>query len=61
MRESGARGHLPVRQLVDNIGPALLRLVQEGTGSGGPLTDIAIHAPGAPAQLGPGAWCWGWA
>ncbi|WP_371538498.1 helix-turn-helix domain-containing protein [Streptomyces sp. NBC_00466] len=53
MRES-ARGHLPVRQLVDNIGPALLRLVQEGTGSGGPLTDIAIHAPGAPAQLGPG-------
>ena len=54
MRESGARGHLPVRQLVDNIGPALLRLVQEGTGSGGPLTDIAIHAPGAPAQLGPG-------
>ncbi|MGW1950743.1 hypothetical protein ACWCRC_41560, partial [Streptomyces sp. NPDC001940] len=54
MRESGVRGHLPVRQLVDNIGPALLRLVQEGTGSGGPLTDIAIHAPGAPAQLGPG-------
>jgi len=54
MRESGARGHLPVRQLVDNIGPALLRLVQEGTGSGGPLTDIAIHAPGAPTQLGPG-------
>ncbi|MEU5794760.1 helix-turn-helix domain-containing protein [Streptomyces sp. NPDC047813] len=54
MRESGAREHLPVRQLVDNIGPALLRLVQEGTGSGGPLTDIVIHAPGAPARLGPG-------
>jgi DNA-binding PucR family transcriptional regulator len=54
MRESGARGQLPVRQLVDNVGPALLRLVQEGTGGGGPLTDIAIHAPGAPAQLGPG-------
>jgi DNA-binding PucR family transcriptional regulator len=51
MRES--LGHLPVRQLVDNIGPALLRLVQEGTG-GGPLTDIAIHAPGAPTRLGPG-------
>ncbi|MEU3027692.1 helix-turn-helix domain-containing protein [Streptomyces incarnatus] len=54
MREFGAQRHLPVRQLVDNIGPALLRLVQEGAGSGGPLTDIVIHAPGAPARLGPG-------
>ncbi len=54
MREPSTRGHLSVRQLVDNIGPALLRLVQEGTGSGGPLTDIVIHAPGAPTQLGPG-------
>ncbi|MBC3840613.1 PucR family transcriptional regulator [Streptacidiphilus sp. 4-A2] len=56
MHHAGVRrsGHLSVRQLVDNIGPALLRLVQEGTGGGGPLTDIAIHAPGAPTQLGPG-------
>ncbi|MGW0658389.1 hypothetical protein [Streptodolium elevatio] len=54
MRKSGARGNQPVRQLVDNIGPALLRLVQEGTGSGGPLTDVAIHAPGAPTRFGPG-------
>ncbi|MFI1839706.1 PucR family transcriptional regulator [Streptomyces olivaceoviridis] len=54
MQESGARRHLPVRQLVDNIGPALLRLIQEGAGSGGPLTEIAIYAPGAPTQLGPG-------
>ncbi|MFF5432065.1 helix-turn-helix domain-containing protein [Streptomyces griseofuscus] len=54
MQEFGAQAQLPVRQLVDNIGPALLRLVQEGTGSAGPLTDIVIHAPGAPARLGPG-------
>lgn len=54
MQESGARRHLPARQLVDNIGPALLRLIQEGTGCDGPLTEIAIYAPGAPTQLGPG-------
>ncbi|MCF2533012.1 PucR family transcriptional regulator [Yinghuangia soli] len=54
MRKSGAPGNLPVRQLVDSIGPALLRLVQDGTGSGGPLTDVAIHAPGAPTRFGPG-------
>ncbi|WP_406348886.1 helix-turn-helix domain-containing protein [Streptomyces sp. NBC_00144] len=54
MQESGARRHLPARQLVDNIGPALLRLIQEGAGCDGPLTEIAIYAPGAPTQLGPG-------
>ncbi|AHH99096.1 PucR family transcriptional regulator [Kutzneria albida] len=59
MSESGVRRHLaerylPVQQLVRDVGPALLRLVQEGAGFDEPLTEIAIYAPGAPTQLGPG-------
>ncbi|MFD9890865.1 PucR family transcriptional regulator [Amycolatopsis sp. NPDC059027] len=54
MSESDVRRHLPVRQLVRDVGPALLRLVQKGAGFDEPLTEIALYAPGAPTQLGPG-------
>ncbi|WP_033290682.1 PucR family transcriptional regulator [Amycolatopsis jejuensis] len=42
-----------VRQLVSQVGP-LLRLVREGDSADEPLTEIALYAPGAPAQFGPG-------
>lgn len=59
MREPGVRRHptgqgLTPRQLVRDIGPALLRLVQDGAGADDPLSEVTIHAPGAPTQLGPG-------
>jgi DNA-binding PucR family transcriptional regulator len=58
MRTPGGRSNpvassLTARQLVRDIGPALLRLAMVGSHSDDPLNDVVIHAPGAPAQLGP--------
>ncbi|HEX4357032.1 MAG TPA: helix-turn-helix domain-containing protein [Pseudonocardia sp.] len=46
---------LTARQLVRDMGPALMRLVIEGPAADDPLSTVTIHAPGEPGELEPGA------
>jgi DNA-binding PucR family transcriptional regulator len=46
---------LTARQLVRDMGPALMRLVTEGPAADDPLSAVTIHAPGEPGELEPGA------
>lgn len=54
MLEHRTGGGLTARRLVRDVGPAVLRVVAEGTRLDDPLDEVTIHAPGAPAQLRPG-------
>jgi DNA-binding PucR family transcriptional regulator len=46
---------LTARQLVRDMGPALLRLVTDGPRADDPLSVVSIHAPAEPGELEPGA------
>jgi len=46
---------LTARQLVRDMGPALLRLVTDGSKADDPLSVVTIHAPAEPGELEPGA------
>ena len=48
-------GGLTARQLVRDMGPALMRLVTEGQRADDPLSVVTIHAPAEPGELEPGA------
>lgn len=54
-RYTRSASRLTARQLVADIGPALLRLLDEGSNADTPLNEVALYAPGAPADLGPEA------
>lgn len=43
--------YLTASQLVTEIGPALLRMVSTGAHADRQLTEVVMHAPGAPAQV----------
>jgi DNA-binding PucR family transcriptional regulator len=45
---------LTARQLVRDMGPALLRLVVDRPGADDPLSAVTIHSPAEPGELEPG-------
>lgn len=45
---------LTARQLVRDMGPALMRLVTDGPAADDPLSAVTIHAPAEPGELEPG-------
>ena len=50
-----AAQRLTARQLVADIGPALLRMAHDGAYSERPLSEVVLYAPGAPEPAGPEA------